>query len=85
MEESQRRVSGKLGGKRVCMKTQRYDAPSRKVRKRFFGILSIELDEVRARKWNSERVITFQYVILQRAQGINNSAQIRKQILFLLN
>ena len=46
------------------------------------GILSIELDRVRARKSNAERVIVFQSVILQRAQGVNNSAQIRKRILF---
>ena len=37
------------------------------------------------RKWNAERVIVFQSVILQRAQGINNSAQIRKRILFRLD
>ena len=57
----------------VCMPTQRYDVPSGKVGKIFVGILSIELDGFRARKWNAERVIFFQSVILQRAQGINNS------------
>ena len=41
------------------MPTQRYDAPSGKVGKRFVGILSVELDGVRARKWNAERVIIF--------------------------
>ena len=48
------------------------------------GILSVELDGVRARKWKAESVIVFQYVILQCAQGVNNSAKIRKHILFLL-
>ena len=71
--------------KLVCMPTQRYGAPSGKVRKRFVGILSVELDRVCSRKWNVERVIIFQSVILQRAQGINNSAKIRKHILFQLN
>ena len=66
----------------VCMPTQRYDAPSRKVGKIFVVILSVELDGVRARRWDTERVIVFQSVILQRAQGVNNSAQIRKRILF---
>ena len=32
-------------GKLICMPTQRYDAPSGKVGKRFVGILSVELDE----------------------------------------
>ena len=45
--------------KLVCMTTRHYDAPSGKVRKRFVGILSVELDRVRARKWNTERVIVF--------------------------
>ena len=54
----------------VCIPTQRYDAPSGKVGKRFVGILSVELDGICARKWNTERVIFFQSVILQRAQGV---------------
>ena len=60
--------------------TQSYDAPSRKVGKIFVGILYVELDGVRARKWNADRVTIFQSLILQRAQGVNNSAQIRKHI-----
>ena len=67
------------------MPTQRCDAPSGKAGKRFLGILYVELDGVCARKWNSERVIVFHSVILQRAQGVNNSAQIRKRILFRLD
>ena len=68
--------------KLVCMPTQRYDAPSGKVRNIFVGILSIEIDGVCVRKWNADRVIVFQYVILQLAQGVNNSAQILKRVLF---
>ena len=49
------------------------------------GILSVELDGFCARKWNTERVIVFQSVILQCVQGVNNSAQICKRILFWLN
>ena len=62
------------------MPTQRSDAPSGKFGKRFTGILSVELDGVHARKWNAERVIIFQSVILQRTQGVNNSAQIQKRV-----
>ena len=64
------------------MMTQRYDIPSGKVGKRFVGILYVELDGVCARNWNAERVIVFQSIILQRAQGVNNPAQIWKRILF---
>ena len=71
--------------KLIYMPTQRYDAPSGKFGKIFVGILSVELDGVRARKWNTERVIIFQSIILQRTQGVNNSAQIRNRILFQLN
>ena len=67
------------------MTTQSYDAPSRKIGKRFMRILSVELDGVRTRKWNAERVIVFQYIILQHTQGVNNFAQIRKRILFPLD
>ena len=66
------------------MPTQRYDAPSGKFRKIFVGILSVELDGVCDKKWNTEIVIVFQSVILQHAQGANNSAQIQKRILFRL-
>ena len=82
MEESRKIVSGNHGEKIVCMLTQRYDTPSGKVRKRFLEILSVELDGVCARKWNAERVIVFQSVMLQHSQGVNNSVQIRKRILF---
>ena len=71
--------------KLVCMPTQRYDAPSGKSGKRSVGILSVELDRVRARNWKAGRVIIFQPVILQSVQGINNSAKIRKRRLFLLD
>ena len=66
----------------VCMPIQRYETPSGKAGKIFVGILSVELDRDRARNWNAERVIFFQYNILQRAQDVNTSAQIRKHIFF---
>ena len=71
--------------KLVCMPNQRYNAPSRKVGKTFIGILSVELEGVCDKKWNAERVIVFKSVILKRAQGVNNSAKIRKRILFRLD
>ena len=71
--------------KLIFVPTQRYNAQSRKIGKRFVGILSVELDGVCDRKWNSERMIMFQSVILKRAKGVNNSAQICKHIFFLLD
>ena len=68
--------------KLVCMPNQQYDAPSGKVGNRFVVILSVEFDRVCARKWNTEGVIVLQFVILQRVQGVNTSAQIRKRIFF---
>ena len=45
--------------KLVCMLTQLYDAPSGKAGKILVGILSLELDGVCARKYNTKRVIIF--------------------------
>ena len=67
------------------MPTQYYDVPSRKVRRRFFGILYVQLDEVRARKWNSESMITFQSVILKHDQDVNNPRNICTFILLRLD
>ena len=88
-EESQRISIGKIGEKKgggiVFMPTQRYDTPSGKFGKRFVGILSVEIVGVCVRKWNSERVIIFQSVILQHAQGVNNPPRIHKRVLFRLD
>ena len=67
------------------MPTQRYNATSGKFGKIFFVILSVELDRVCTRKWNTERVIIFQSVILKRSQGINNYVKICKRILLRLD
>ena len=69
----------------MIRKTQGYNAHSRKIGKRFVEILYVELDSVHARKWNVERVIVFESAILQCAQGVNNSTQIQKRILFRLD
>ena len=66
------------------MPTQCYNSPSRKVRKRFSTTLLVELNGVRAQKWNYERAIIFQSVILQRAQAVNNAKHIRLCIQFII-
>ena len=68
--------------KLICIPTERYDVPSGKFGKICMRIMSVELDEVCARKWNAERVIVFQSVIQQIAQGVNNSAKIESAYCF---
>ena len=58
---------------------RRYDAPSGKVGRRFVGTLGAEMQGVRDRRWNSERFIVFQTVILQRARHVTASHAIRRQ------
>ena len=42
----------------VCMPTQCYEATQcYDIPRRFFGIMYVELDGLRSRKWNSERVV----------------------------
>ena len=86
MEESHNTLSGKHGWKNLFV--FRPNATTHLLRnlgQDFFGILSLELDEVCASKWNMEKVIVFKSVILQRAPGANSYAQIRKRILFGLD
>ena len=71
--------------KLVFMPTQRYDVPSGKSGSIFVGILSMELDGLRSSKWNSERTIVFQSVMLQCAQCVNNSKHICARIKFRLD
>ena len=49
----------------ALMPLRRYDAPSRRVGRRFVGKLGSELKGVRDRLWNSGRFIVFRTVILQ--------------------
>ena len=80
MPESQSMVSGKLGGKIWMYSDPTLQHTIWEIHEDIFRILFVELDGFRARKWNSERVIVFQSVILQRAQGVNNYAQICNHI-----
>ena len=63
--------------KLVCLPTQRYNVPSRKFGRKIVTTLSVELNGIQDWKWNSERVIVFQLVILQRSQDVNNAKNIR--------
>ena len=62
------------------MLLRRYDAPSGKVGRRFVGMLGAELQGMRDCRWNLERFIVFQTVILQRACHVTASHAIRRRI-----
>ena len=57
-----------------------YDAPSGRVGRRFVRTLGEELRGVRDRRWNLERLIFFQTVILQRSRHVTASHATRRHI-----
>jgi hypothetical protein len=58
-----------------------YDAPKGAVGKRFVEELAVIIQGIISRKWNAERFIIFQMVILQRARGVSGSGAIRARII----
>ena len=62
------------------MTSRRYDALSGKFGRRFVRTLGEELKGVQDRRWNSERFIVFQTVILQQARHVTASQAIRWRI-----
>ena len=64
----------------VVMPSRRYDAPSGKVGRRFVGMFGAKMQGVRYRRWNLERFIVFQTVILQRARHVTASHVIRRRV-----
>ena len=82
MKESQRMVSGKLGGKTCLYAYPKLQCTVQKFGKIFVATLSMELNGILACKWNSERVIIFHLVIMLQAQGDNNAKHICVRILF---
>ena len=64
----------------AVMPSHCYDDPSGKVGLQFVGDLKSELCGVRGRRWNSERFIVFQKVILQRDFHVTASHTIRRRI-----
>ena len=57
-----------------------YDAPSRKVGRRFVGALQENLCGVQARWWNSEQFIVLKTVMMQQDQYITAYHAIQRQI-----
>ena len=76
MEESKRMVSVKIGSKHVFLPTRFYDAPSGWVVETFMSILAVEIEGIQAQKWNNDRVVIFQSVILLRFRLITGAKKI---------
>jgi len=67
--------------KRVAqLPTSHYKVPKGPVGKRFVKILTQELRGVRTRQWNSEKPLLFAAVILQKAEGVTGSGDIRRRL-----
>jgi hypothetical protein len=66
--------------KLIVLPCQRYDAPSGAVGRRFVRILTEELRGIRSRKWNAERFIVFQAVVLQRSREVKNAGAIKRRL-----
>ena len=55
--------------KLICMPTQRYDVPSVWIREIFVGIISVDLNRIRNRHWNTERAIFFRQLFCSMLVG----------------
>ena len=66
--------------KLAFMPARWYDALSGRVGRRFVHALAVELIGFRQHRWNAERFIIFQTVILQRALNVIKSCEIRRRI-----
>ena len=64
----------------VGLPPQRYNVPNGAVGRLFVRELAAELSGVTERRWNSERFIVFQAVILQRSAEVKQAKDIRERI-----
>ena len=64
----------------VAFPSHAYDVPSGAVGKRFVERVAEELKGIKARKWNSERFLVLQVVILQRSRDVKRSRDVRRRI-----
>ena len=64
----------------IVFPSQMYDVPSGAVGKRFLEMVVDLLEGIHDRRWNSERFIVFQLVILQRSRDVKQAKDIRKRM-----
>jgi hypothetical protein len=66
--------------KLIALPSQRYDAPNGAVGRRFVNILALDLEGICHCKWNSERFLVFQMVVLQKSKEVKTASAIRQRI-----
>jgi hypothetical protein len=64
----------------IILPSQHYDAPSGSVGCHFVHILTEELEGICCQKWNLERFLVFQMVVLQHSKEVKTSYAIRRQL-----
>ncbi len=64
----------------VSFPSHAYDVPSGAVGKRFVDKVTDELKGIVSRKWNPERFLVFQVVVLQRNRDVKRSRDVRRRI-----
>jgi hypothetical protein len=66
--------------KLVALPCQRYNAPGGAVGCHFVQLLTEEINVICGRKWNSERFIVFQMVILQKSKLVTAAGDIKRRL-----
>lgn len=64
----------------VVFPSHAYDVPNKSTGRRFVDMVANLLRGIKRRKWNSERLIVFIMVVLQRERGVTSTGAIRKRI-----
>jgi hypothetical protein len=64
----------------ISFPSHAYDVPSGAVGKRFVEKVADELKGIRSRKWNSERFLVLQVVVLQRTRDVKRARDVRRRI-----
>ena len=66
--------------KLATLPPQRYDVPSGPIGRRFVRILRKKLEGIKSRKWNSEKFLVYQMVILQRSKAVPGAGNIKRRL-----
>jgi hypothetical protein len=64
----------------VVFPSQTYDLPQGKVGRLFLEMLADTMDGILAGQWNSERLIVFQLVMLQRSGDVKQSKDVKRRM-----
>ena len=64
----------------VTLPPQRYDVPTGRIGRLFVSAVASEMEGIVKRRWNSEKFVVFQAVILQRSIDVTRARDIRRRI-----